>query len=228
MLEQANSIVQQQRDKVQDALVRWRRSSGGGSSSKRPSSPGTAASPTHKNSTAVDAAVAAASRAESKLQLAQLQHEQQQLLDELGSLSMSSSSERSLGQPHSSSLMRASSQAMSVAASAEAGPAAAAAAAASPRLTASAMPEEVTAYVNSLAARLMSMQALTEHITAEVLAKHQEAVALQASFMKVGPDERTRWQKKGTNKMSRLYGSITRWPAEQLRGGFCVHAGPIL
>ncbi|WIA20905.1 hypothetical protein OEZ85_005250 [Tetradesmus obliquus] len=44
---------------------------------------------------------------------------------------------------------------------------------------------EVAAYVTSLAQRMAAMQSLTEHISSEVLRKHEEALALQASFMQV-------------------------------------------
>lgn len=184
MLEQANVIVQQQRSQVQDALLRWRRSSGGGSSSttKLSHSPRVAES-TDGSTAAADAAVVAAQSSDSQLQLCQLQHQQQQLLNELGRLSHNDS-EMSVVQRLSSAVTSASQSGQSEAASSEAG-SVAPAAAASLQLPAAAMPEEITAYVKSLAARLMAMQSITEHITTEVLAKHQEAVALQASFIKV-------------------------------------------
>jgi hypothetical protein len=187
MLEQANSIVQQQRSKVQDALTRWRRSSSGGGSSgsQRPSSPG-APSATDAGSVG-DAAVAAAMSADSRMQLAQLQHEQQQLMKEL----RQSLSPRSPGDLSPNLRFSIASSAGNGDTSSAAGAACADAAdagaivLASPQFEGVALPKEVYAYVESLAERLASLQGMTHSITAEVLAKHHEVSALQDSFTKV-------------------------------------------
>lgn len=200
MLQQANTIVQQQRSQVQDALLRWRRSSGGGSAGKAvpgsPDSSSAAAAGFAVSSPAADAAVVAASSAESKLQLVQLQQEQDQLLAELGKLRKSFCDNDNAPTSPPGSLALTPSAAAGGASGAVAGeetggalvavPTAGSAESVGPQLSGSAQPEDVTAFVNSLANRLMQMQAITQHIVAEVQAKHVEATALQESFAKVG------------------------------------------
>jgi hypothetical protein len=192
MLEQAISIVQQQRSKVQEALTKWRRSSGGGSSSdgspgsKRPISPG-GVTGLASSGTAADAAVAAAVSAGSRAQLAQLQDAQQQLLQELRK-SLSPRSSSAHGQPTSpGQRLSLAAPAGSPAGKADASsPGAAVLAAALPQLDAANLPQEAQTYLASLAERLLSLQGLTHAITAEVTAKHQEVTALQDGFTKVG------------------------------------------
>lgn len=188
-----------------DSADMFSSSSGGGSSSssgdgsdgsKRPSSPGVTG--LTSSGTAAGAAVAAAISADSRAQLAQLQDAQQQLMQELRrSLSPRSTGQ---GQPTSPgqrlSLMApawssvgmadASSSAAAAAAAAGCDPRAVVVVAASPQLDAANLPQEVSAYVASLAERLMSLQGLTQAISAQVMAKHQEVTALQDGFTKVG------------------------------------------
>lgn len=168
MLQQANSIVQEQRNKVQDALLRWRRSSGGASSTTRPASPSTAPGSEGTSNAAADAAVAAAISAGSKLQLAQLQHEQQQLLKDLHS----SLSPRNPAQ-HGSMLAVQATPAGQQAGCGEGGGDSAAVVVVTPE------------YVHSLTERLVALNSVTEQMAAEVMAKHQEVSALQESFTKV-------------------------------------------
>lgn len=176
MLEQANSIVQQQRSKVQDALLRWRRSSGGASSTTTPASPGPAAATDPEADAAADAAVAAAISADSKLQLAQLQHEQQQLLQDL---------RKSLS-PRHPALQPGS--AVSAHADAAAGGNADGQAGGEAGAEGQAVVTVTPEYVHSLTARLVALHDLTQHIAAEVMAKHEEVSELQESFTKVRGD----------------------------------------
>jgi hypothetical protein len=169
MLQQANSIVQEQRNKVQDALLRWRRSSGGASSTTRPASPSTVPGSEGTSNAAADAAVAAAISAGSKLQLAQLQQEQQQLLKDLHS----SLSPRNPAQ-HGSMLAVQATPAGQQAGGGEGGGDSAA-------VVVVVTPE----YVHSLTEQLVALNSVTEHMAAEVMAKHQEVSALQESFTKV-------------------------------------------
>jgi hypothetical protein len=168
MLQQANSIVQEQRNKVQDALLRWRRSSGGASSATRPASPSAAPGSEGTSGAAADAAVAAAISADSKLQLAQLQHEQQQLLKDL----RSSLSPRNPAQPGSMLAVQATPAGQQAGGGAAGGDSAA---------VVVVTPE----YVHSLTERLVTLNSVTQHIAAEVMAKHEEVSALQKSFTKV-------------------------------------------
>lgn len=181
MLEQANSIVQQQRSKVQDALLRWRRSSGGTSSATMPASPdessateaGADAGADADADAASDAAVAAAISANSKLQLAQLQHEQQQLLKDL---------RKSLSPRHPAQPGTGASAQGDPAAHAEGQAGGGSGAGGEGQAVVVVTPE----YVRSLTERLVALHSLTQHIAAEVMTKHEEVSALQESFTKVG------------------------------------------
>lgn len=163
MLADASQIVSQQRGKVQEALDRWKRSSGGG------------------DATANTMGATEVSAGGSSSQLAWLQQEQRQLMKELSSLSHSSasSSHASMAKGADASQQQAlmlsdgGSSILQGLLPADAGAAL------------QQMPAEVMAYVTSLAQRMTAMQTLTEHISAEVLRKHEEALALQASFMQV-------------------------------------------
>jgi hypothetical protein len=125
--------------------------------------------------------------ADSRMQLVQLQHEQQQLMNEL----RKSLSPRSPGGLSPNLRFSIASSASKGDTSSTAGAAGADAAdvgaivLASPESEGVAVPKEVYAYVESLAERLASLQGITHSITSEVLAKHHEVSALQESFTKV-------------------------------------------
>lgn len=183
MLEQANSIVQQQRSQVQDALTRWRRSSGGGSNGSNGSEGGTppaVGSPVERHEPAAGAAIAAAMTADDKLQLAQLQHDQQRLLNQL--------------QCHSPGLQEGGLPLLTGVDNKESPAPAAGSGAAGGTLAASGAgqmvpvsPGELSAEViANLTQHVKAMQSITNSLVEDVRAKHEQVTELQRNFEKVG------------------------------------------
>lgn len=195
MLEQANSIVQQQRSQVQDALTHWRRSSGDGSAcSNGGASPAVLSPHVSDRRSAAGAAIAAAISTDSKQQLTQLQNDQQQLLKELQCLFPNSPGDAA-GQKQSSMPMltgvdskvdgagagqqRAAQAASSVtegAVVAAAGPTGA---------VVPVSPGESNPWIRNLEQRVLAMQAITNAICETVQAKHKEVTDLHEDFTKV-------------------------------------------